>query len=586
MSLNTIFQQNSAEIYSHSMHTTDLTALTINGGTYPPSPFPPAPMASFIVYVNKGGNDITGDGTILAPYQTIAYAMSTITFAGFGFPVVIDVGPGVYLEPILSIKSNVFINGHGKQNTIIDISGTFTLETGWDPLLMDKSGFYNIAIQGSGTFNIDFTAVSSAQGSLLFDGCLFETLSVINITGNSGGITANQVSFVSSVLVCDILCNDMFIAALNCFFTNPNFTLNNTVSLFSIIDNSSVASLTITAITPYNLLASNSSCQLLNANGPITIQCSNDFLPIKANITLAGGATISYLNDAFGLGYTPTTPGDWTAVPINVQEALDELAGTGSGFVNPMTTQGDMIYQDLGVPARLAVGAQDTFLASNGTDPNWVGTLYTTVSNTGLGNTIPSSLIGGQNTYLGYNITGSGSGDVVIGANSTTGAATDSVVIGANTNNSGGQNVLIGQGAITNGGANIVIGVATNCIGGQNTLLGSASTITGSENTVVGRGTTVTGDTNIVIGSLSTSTGSNNTCIGKGTDDGGFISSICLGFGAIATASNQFALGSVAASLSTSATASAGLATLPVAPLGFLPVLLNGVVVKIPYYDV
>jgi len=588
MSLNTILQQNSCELFAHSMHTTDLTALTINGGVYPPSPSPPSPSAAFLVYVNKGGNDITGNGSILAPYQTIAYAMSTITFAGIGFPVVIDVGPGVYLEPILSLKPNVFINGYGKQDTIIDISGAMTLEMGWDPLLMDKSGFYNIAIQGSGTFNIDFTAVSSAQGSLLFDSCLFETLSILNITGNSGGITANQVSFVSSVLVCDVLCNDMFIVVLNCFLTNPNFTLNNTVSLFSIINNSSIASLTITAIMPYNLQASNSNCQLLNANGPINIQCSTDFLPINANVTLAGGANIIYLNDAYGLGYTPTTPGDWMAVPVNVQEALDELAGTGSGFTNPMTTQGDMIYQDLGVPARLAVGAQDTFLASNGTDPNWVGTLYATATNTGLGNTIPSSAVGNTNTYVGYNISGAGTGDVIIGANASIVADTDCVVIGASANNIlGSQNVIVGQAANSNGaGANIVIGASASNIGGQNTLIGGAASLTGTDNTVVGRGNSVIGDQNVVVGSLCTSAASGVTCLGKGTNDGGFNTCICLGFGATATAASQFALGSAGAALTTSATASAGIAVLPVAPLGFLPILLNGIVVKVPYYDV
>ena len=40
-------------------------------------------------------------------------------------------------------------------------------------------------------------------------------------------------------------------------------------------------------------------------------------------------------------------------------------------MTNPMTTEGDMIYQTSGVPARLAVGAVNKCLISNGTDPVW-----------------------------------------------------------------------------------------------------------------------------------------------------------------------------------------------------------------------
>ena len=46
--------------------------------------------------------------------------------------------------------------------------------------------------------------------------------------------------------------------------------------------------------------------------------------------------------------------------------------GTGSpGFQNPMTTEGDMIYQASGNPARLGVGTNGQCLISTGTDPNW-----------------------------------------------------------------------------------------------------------------------------------------------------------------------------------------------------------------------
>ena len=60
------------------------------------------------------------------------------------------------------------------------------------------------------------------------------------------------------------------------------------------------------------------------------------------------------------------------------------MAGYGTGspgpqgppgpFTSPMTTEGDLIYQNSGVPARLPVGTEGDLLISSGTDPQW-GTL-------------------------------------------------------------------------------------------------------------------------------------------------------------------------------------------------------------------
>jgi hypothetical protein len=42
-------------------------------------------------------------------------------------------------------------------------------------------------------------------------------------------------------------------------------------------------------------------------------------------------------------------------------------------IVDPLTTRGDLIYRNATVPARLAVGADGTYLRSDGTDPGWAG---------------------------------------------------------------------------------------------------------------------------------------------------------------------------------------------------------------------
>ena len=43
----------------------------------------------------------------------------------------------------------------------------------------------------------------------------------------------------------------------------------------------------------------------------------------------------------------------------------------GGGFTNPMTTNGDLITQTAGVPARIGIGANGTVLSSNGTAASW-----------------------------------------------------------------------------------------------------------------------------------------------------------------------------------------------------------------------
>jgi hypothetical protein len=57
---------------------------------------------------------------------------------------------------------------------------------------------------------------------------------------------------------------------------------------------------------------------------------------------------------------------------------------TASGMSNPMTTEGDMIYETSSTPTRLAVGAAGTVLAG-GTDPNYTATPNVTSLSTGSG---------------------------------------------------------------------------------------------------------------------------------------------------------------------------------------------------------
>lgn len=71
------------------------------------------------VFVRKTGSDVFGDGSISNPYLTVSYALSRITANSSVNGYCIRLGPGVYMEPPLQMKSNVDIDGAGNNNTII-----------------------------------------------------------------------------------------------------------------------------------------------------------------------------------------------------------------------------------------------------------------------------------------------------------------------------------------------------------------------------------------------------------------------------------------------------------------------------------
>lgn len=291
----------------------------------------PAPSAMFGFYVNKAGSDITGDGSILNPYLTVTFAMSQVTVAGFGFPFGIFVGPGIYVEANLPIKANVFIIGSGQDVTRISITTSSTLGTGWDPILSDKSGFENLSIEGAGALTYDFSIVLSTNGIMQISNCIiYSSISAFTFTGNVASI-ANLLSMENTIF--DVVSPTLTLN--NCrFIMNSsridNVVMNSTIAgLVNIFSNSALNNLSVVAgaLDTFTITAINSTCGgLLNLNGPITVSASVDFMPVKANVTLAAGASIGQLNDSYGLAYTPSVGGDWPIIPLIVQASLDELA--------------------------------------------------------------------------------------------------------------------------------------------------------------------------------------------------------------------------------------------------------------------
>jgi len=119
------------------------------------------PSVNMYVYVELGGSDTTGNGTISFPYASITQAIASITTASPTNRYAIIVGPGTYTAN-LSLKADVFIVGTGVQTT--RITGNIDInDTSWNSTSNDdRSGIIGVNISGTATIN--FTTNTSSAG--------------------------------------------------------------------------------------------------------------------------------------------------------------------------------------------------------------------------------------------------------------------------------------------------------------------------------------------------------------------------------------------------------------------------------------
>lgn len=287
----------------------------------------PLPSSSQMLYVQKSGSDITGDGTIGNPYLTIAFAMTTITDSSTNKRYVMNVGPGTFSDNF-SWVAWVFMVGASQIATRltgnIDINNPTWGIPG--PTFDERAGATDI--QFSGTITLDFTLQSSQYGKFYFWNC--NVNNTLNITAQGpinqvicqdglwfGGVSTNGGQLVFNAIMGQagniILTTSptTLVFSAFCGALNGNLIMND------------VGGVTATAyLFDFPILG---NITLNGAN--VSLFATNSSLPLKANVTIAGGATLTRLTDAASLEYSPTTPSDWALpLPSTVQEALDRLA--------------------------------------------------------------------------------------------------------------------------------------------------------------------------------------------------------------------------------------------------------------------
>lgn len=318
MSISNILTQNQYNCFMKCNNISDNLTLSYIGGpteclctdstgkciatTFPP--IPPPSTNSQIVYVNKGGNDATGNGSINSPYLTIGKAIMSITDASTTKSYSILIGPGDYPEN-LSFKPNMWFFGQG----FVTLSGNLDInDPSWNNSNPNQLVFLRIIISGSTNFN--FNTAGSINGQISFGYSTLvnfpiftgtnNNLCVIESTLSISGLTNNGISM--NIGNCTII-NDVNINSVLGSPTNVGIyasAINGNMNVIQTIGHGNI-DLLLSSCPVQNLLT-------LNGSG-VTCNATIDSI---VNISILNSATLNYLNKM-----ELNNPNQWNDVNVN-----------------------------------------------------------------------------------------------------------------------------------------------------------------------------------------------------------------------------------------------------------------------------
>lgn len=296
---------------------------------FPGGGITPLPIFTQMVYVNQGGNDTTGNGSILEPYATVLKALSSITDASTTKVYNIIVGPGNYNDN-LSLKANVNISGSGNWLVATNLNGTIDLN---DPSWVNSNSngciLQGLTLNGSSVI-FDFTLNGGSPESSIY---LFESY-----VTNSFTMNAESGDNMAVIRGCTL--NSFTQNGMNTYmfgtenFGDVNMNLNGIIGATGEFSASNIdGSLILTAgpfiqtvdVTLYSCSIGN---MLTANNGHCHISATIDSVPIPANVSLSG-AILTYLNVN-----TLGNSSQWSDVIISSPSSNQILQYNGSKWVN------------------------------------------------------------------------------------------------------------------------------------------------------------------------------------------------------------------------------------------------------------
>jgi hypothetical protein len=374
------------------------------------------------IYVSKGGNDSTADGSITKPFLTISAA---INYLNTNYPVannsgtqfVIVVGPGLYSENVNINRLLTHLWAYEGKLKTTRISGTVTVTSAVDyqGIFQNVVSLNNLFIDN--TTNNALEVTGSIPISIDINNCALYTDSTgVPFVMTNTALGGNRLRLIGTDLTAAGNASALDITNVtNCFINDINTSSAKVGgSAWKIADS-------VMTIGTVQLVGSgtNGPANLLEVTGATSIvsvgyssftsgTTNGNGIYIGAGARVIAGA--NFYNIPLGTGYSVTgaaggiyVRGGNQAVPgtnngvnpllslstfnMNTHIAASDIVGAvaiangGTGQTSktaafdalaPTTTAGDLIYYNGTDNVRLPAGSNNQVLSLNGTTPTWV----------------------------------------------------------------------------------------------------------------------------------------------------------------------------------------------------------------------
>lgn len=252
------------------------------------------------LYVDKNGNDTTGDGTVGNPYQTIGAAVTQAKTMSpvHNAQVSIVIGPGFYNEHVIIDKDGISLYGYGQNVTQVERAGTCLTHKINDADYPWDAKVVGISFRST-TADFSVRVEGAAGSSIAGDEIQYRDCRIAG-TNSFYATTANYLDFQNTYVMGAV----QIVNCAGCWVEQSQWDGSITIDYNPANDEPSDTG----NYGIYLMTAINGSITLLN-NGKI----GEDRRILK-------------LSDYVGTPFTPTTGGNWTTIPDTIQKALDELA--------------------------------------------------------------------------------------------------------------------------------------------------------------------------------------------------------------------------------------------------------------------
>lgn len=310
------------------------------------------------VFVQKEGTDDVGANFPGRPYSRLTIDRALLDLADTSrYPAasstyfhIVAIGPGTFVLDQLPPPWTFFngsCDGEGQPTTILLVSADLTLPTSWNTAAA-RGGLANVTIQVAiGTPALDCTLPVPLAGNPI------RVWEMFNVHHNLPTERFEATS-TADVWVRE-LCRQFGTSAdtLTQVGGTSRFNNNWSAAKLTIVDKASFAAVgnwdgviissATSSVTANSIALAGTTLRLTNSSvrslvisetapGTVAVSADTASLPVRSAVTytgLASDTNLTWLSDAAGVGYTPTTPANWPAGTNTVQKALDAL-GSGS----------------------------------------------------------------------------------------------------------------------------------------------------------------------------------------------------------------------------------------------------------------